>query len=244
MTRRAAAKQIGEVQKLYPHELHALLNRLIGYLHSTSWDTRIAASQAVEAILQNVPAWKPEIYATIKREVVKKEKDIEDDLAIAAITGGGEEDSCQSVATTATTSSEQSCNRDVQQRERLLSFAEFDLEQILHKGARLIGSEGIEFDLKESDVTTSIIEDGANTNATASERLNRQRALLNEKLGLTQVSKLGVNLMDMITDEDVTVSNNDSSYNANDEKVCMYGIRKCNFIKKLKLFYLFVQFIS
>uniref|UniRef100_A0A0A1WE77 TATA-binding protein-associated factor 172 n=1 Tax=Zeugodacus cucurbitae TaxID=28588 RepID=A0A0A1WE77_ZEUCU len=221
VTRRAAAKQIGEVQKLYPHELHALLNRLIGYLHSTSWDTRIAASQAVEAILQNVPAWKPELYATIKREVIKKEKDIDEESAVASITGGGEDDSCQSVATTATTSSEQSCSRDVQHRDRLLSFAEFDLEQILHKGARLIGSEGIEFDLNESDVTATIVDGGGggNANATAAERLSRQRALLNEKLGLTQASKLGVNLMDMITDEDVMVSNNSNSYNANEEKI-------------------------
>lgn len=59
VTRRAAAKQIGEVQKLHPHELHNLLNRLIVFLHSQSWDTRIAASQAVEAILNNVPQWDP-----------------------------------------------------------------------------------------------------------------------------------------------------------------------------------------
>ena len=59
VTRRAAAKQIGEVQHLYPHELHHLLNRLIGYLHSSTWDTRIAAAQAIEAILNNVPKWNP-----------------------------------------------------------------------------------------------------------------------------------------------------------------------------------------
>lgn len=59
VTRRAAAKQIGEVQKLHPHELHNLLNRLIVYLHNSSWDTRIAAAQAVEAILVNVPVWNP-----------------------------------------------------------------------------------------------------------------------------------------------------------------------------------------
>ncbi|XP_053957908.1 TATA-binding protein-associated factor 172 [Anastrepha ludens] len=224
VTRRAAAKQIGEVQKLYPHELHALLNRLIGYLHSTSWDTRIAASQAVEAILQNVPAWKPELYAAIKRESIKKEKEGDNDSAVASITGGGgEEDSCQSVATNATTSSEHSSSRDVQQqqqRERLLSFAEFDLEQILHKGARLIGSEGIEFDMNEAEVvTTSSTGGSANANVTAAERLSRQRALLNEKLGLTQASKLGVHLMDMITDEDVMLTGTANTYNANEEKV-------------------------
>lgn len=38
VTRRAAAKQIGEVQKLHPHELHNLLTRLLVYLHSNVWD--------------------------------------------------------------------------------------------------------------------------------------------------------------------------------------------------------------
>lgn len=38
VTRRAAAKQIGEVQKLHPHELHNLLSRLLVYLHSPVWD--------------------------------------------------------------------------------------------------------------------------------------------------------------------------------------------------------------
>ncbi|XP_067645807.1 TATA-binding protein-associated factor 172 [Eurosta solidaginis] len=234
ITRRAAAKQIGEVQKLYPHELHALLNRLIGYLHSTSWDTRIAAAEAVEAILQNVPAWTPELYAAIKREAIKKEREREDELAVASImgvggSGGGvgEDDSCQSLATTATISSEHSFSRDAQQqqlqqqqqqRERLLSFAEFDLEQILHKGARLIGSEGNEFDLNETEAATSSCGGGVASTTTA-ERLSRQRALLNEKLGLTQASKLGINLTDMITDEDVMMSNTNNAYNANEEKV-------------------------
>lgn len=71
MTRKAAAKQIGEVQRLHPHELHNLLNRLIAYLHSNNWDTRIAASQAVQAILENVPQWNP------KGALLKTEKNNE-----------------------------------------------------------------------------------------------------------------------------------------------------------------------
>lgn len=67
MTRRAAAKQIGEVQKLHPHELHNLLGRLIVFIHSQNWETRIAASQAVAAILENVPQWSPSLQ--IKKEV-------------------------------------------------------------------------------------------------------------------------------------------------------------------------------
>lgn len=59
VTRKAAALQLGEVQKLHPHELHNLLSKVRHYLHSNSWDTRIASGQAVEAIIRNVPQWDP-----------------------------------------------------------------------------------------------------------------------------------------------------------------------------------------
>jgi TATA-binding protein-associated factor len=59
LTRKAAALQLGEVQRLHPHELHNLLHKLRQYLHSNSWDTRIAASLAVEAIVNNVQLWYP-----------------------------------------------------------------------------------------------------------------------------------------------------------------------------------------
>ncbi|XP_060522113.1 TATA-binding protein-associated factor 172 [Cylas formicarius] len=59
VTRSAAAKQLGEVQKLHPHELNNLLARTATYLRSNSWDTRIAASEAVRAIVSNVPRWSP-----------------------------------------------------------------------------------------------------------------------------------------------------------------------------------------
>ncbi|CAH1116110.1 unnamed protein product [Phaedon cochleariae] len=59
VTRSAAAKQLGEVQRLHPHELRTLLGRTAAYLRSPSWDTRIAAAEAVRAIVGNVPAWEP-----------------------------------------------------------------------------------------------------------------------------------------------------------------------------------------
>jgi TATA-binding protein-associated factor len=59
LTRKAAALQLGEVQRLHPHELHNLLHKVRQYLHSNSWDTRIAASLAVEAIVNNVQLWYP-----------------------------------------------------------------------------------------------------------------------------------------------------------------------------------------
>ncbi|KAK2530509.1 Btaf1 [Columba guinea] len=59
VTRKAAAQQLGEVVKLHPHELNNLLSKVLVYLRSTNWDTRIAAGQAVEAIVRNVPEWNP-----------------------------------------------------------------------------------------------------------------------------------------------------------------------------------------
>jgi TATA-binding protein-associated factor len=143
ITRKAAAKQIGEVQKLHPHELHNLLNRLITFLHSTNWDTRIAASQAVQAILENVPQWQP----------------------LPAV--GGEQQS-SGVANP--------CNSDATR----LSFDKFDLDNVLRKGAHLMGSEGKEFDL---------VDEGEPCDER--ERLAKQRELLNEKLGLNQAKCLG-----------------------------------------------------
>uniref|UniRef100_A0A3Q1FYB1 BTAF1 RNA polymerase II, B-TFIID transcription factor-associated n=1 Tax=Acanthochromis polyacanthus TaxID=80966 RepID=A0A3Q1FYB1_9TELE len=59
VTRKAAAQQLGEVVKLHPHELNNLLSKVLTYLRSPNWDTRIAAGQAVEAIVKNIPEWNP-----------------------------------------------------------------------------------------------------------------------------------------------------------------------------------------
>ncbi|XP_050716674.1 TATA-binding protein-associated factor 172-like isoform X2 [Eriocheir sinensis] len=59
VTRGAAAQQLGEVVRLHPQELSALLNRLHGLLLQKSWDVRMAAGLAVEASVSNVPPWDP-----------------------------------------------------------------------------------------------------------------------------------------------------------------------------------------
>ena len=59
VTRKAAASELGEVQRLHPHELNNLLTKVRQLLHSSSWDTRVAAGQAVEAIVSNVGQWFP-----------------------------------------------------------------------------------------------------------------------------------------------------------------------------------------
>ena len=59
VTRKAASQQLGEIVKYHPQKLQHLLNRIFQLLSNASWDTRIAASQAVEAICQNTPPWTP-----------------------------------------------------------------------------------------------------------------------------------------------------------------------------------------
>lgn len=162
VTRKAAAKQIGEVQKLHPHELHNLLNRLIVYLHSVNWDTRVAAALAVQAILENVPEWAPKPRSSTGQAVIKEE-------------------SSKISATTL--------------ESTRLSFDKFDLSSVLHKGARLLGSEGTEFD---------IIDDNEGD---LRERLMQQRAMLSEKLGLNATVKIDdiVTLEDMVPKREPTV---------------------------------------
>lgn len=59
VTKRAAAQQLGEAQRLHPHDLHHLLARVSTLLKSPQWDTRISAAHAVQAILTQVPPWNP-----------------------------------------------------------------------------------------------------------------------------------------------------------------------------------------
>lgn len=56
VTRLEAARQLGQVQEKYPQELNTLLSRITkSYLNHTEWDTRIAASDAIEAIIDKIP---------------------------------------------------------------------------------------------------------------------------------------------------------------------------------------------
>ncbi|GAM29011.1 hypothetical protein SAMD00019534_121870 [Acytostelium subglobosum LB1] len=57
--RKAAAQQIGEVQRLHPHDLQSLLDNLHPRLLHKEWDTRVAAGHAIEAVASNVPLWTP-----------------------------------------------------------------------------------------------------------------------------------------------------------------------------------------
>ncbi|KAJ2340546.1 TATA-binding protein-associated factor mot1, partial [Coemansia sp. RSA 2618] len=59
MVRSTAARQIGGIQKAHPEDLPNLLGRVYQHIGSKSWDTRVAAAQAFEAIAKEVSEWDP-----------------------------------------------------------------------------------------------------------------------------------------------------------------------------------------
>ncbi|KAL8808389.1 MAG: hypothetical protein Q9200_004303 [Gallowayella weberi] len=60
LIRNTAAQQLGDVQKQHPDELFNLLTRIIPFLRSKSWDTRIAAAKAIGCVVDNAAKFDPD----------------------------------------------------------------------------------------------------------------------------------------------------------------------------------------
>jgi hypothetical protein len=78
LIRNTAADQLADVQKQHPDELFNLLTRVIPYLRSKSWETRVAAAKAVGGIVSNAEKFDPNaedepIEAGVKAEDVETE---------------------------------------------------------------------------------------------------------------------------------------------------------------------------
>lgn len=59
LIRNTAAQQLADVQKQHPDELFNLLTRVVPYLRSKSWDTRITAAKAIGGIVENADRFDP-----------------------------------------------------------------------------------------------------------------------------------------------------------------------------------------
>ena len=59
LIRNTAAQQLADVQKQHPDELFNLLTRVIPFLRSSKWDTRVAAAKALGGIVENAPRFDP-----------------------------------------------------------------------------------------------------------------------------------------------------------------------------------------
>ncbi|KAI9293362.1 hypothetical protein K502DRAFT_293841, partial [Neoconidiobolus thromboides FSU 785] len=77
--RTTAANQLGDIMKQHPGELKNLLGRVSVHLRSSTWETRIAAGQAIGAIAKNASTWDPDVKieeAVTKSVLTFKEFDI------------------------------------------------------------------------------------------------------------------------------------------------------------------------
>ena len=59
LIRNTAAQQLADVQKQHPDELFNLLSRVLPFLRSAKWETRIAAGKAIGGIVDNAPSFDP-----------------------------------------------------------------------------------------------------------------------------------------------------------------------------------------
>lgn len=80
--RTAAAEQLADVQKAHPNELFSLLGRVVPYLRSKKWDTRIAAAKALGLIVAN-SEWEPAGSGSVDQEKAPEQPD--DRLSFASL---------------------------------------------------------------------------------------------------------------------------------------------------------------
>ncbi|KAI9812170.1 MAG: TATA-binding protein-associated factor mot1 [Pycnora praestabilis] len=123
LIRNTAAQQLADVQKQHPDELFNLLTRVIPYLKSKSWDTRIAAAKAIGGIVDNAEKFDPNVGDAQNKSdgngkidgfsAIKKERDDVDDTSVS---------------------------------EDQLRLDHLDIGTILKYGKKLLGSAGKEYD--------------------------------------------------------------------------------------------------
>lgn len=129
-TRRTAAKQIGEIARSRPEDLHALLKKVCPFLHSKNWDTRVAASAAVGAIAENVN------HLSLKDLVACAQKHLLDmghNIDLNELLAANWINHCNST--------------------KALSFRSFDIQKVMDFGAPLLSSGGQEYDVGVDDKT-------------------------------------------------------------------------------------------
>ncbi|KAF2455864.1 SNF2 family DNA-dependent ATPase domain-containing protein [Lineolata rhizophorae] len=154
LIRNTAAQQLADVQKQHPDELFNLLTRVIPYLRSKSWDTRIAAAKAVGGIVENAEKFDP---------------NAEDPPSIKSENGDGGATFDGSAAVKSEVKTEDGVA--VPPNEEQFTLETLDVALILKQGKKLLGSVGKEYDYMLANLDPA-------------ERLAHQKKSLTARLGL------------------------------------------------------------
>ncbi|BHF77980.1 btaf1 RNA polymerase II, B-TFIID transcription factor-associated, 170kDa [Sparganum proliferum] len=192
--REAAADQLGQLARKAPTEVDATLTRLHGLLRSRSWNSRVAAAEAIRAMVNHLPAWKPRPVST----VVLVSPEVEADTTA----GVG------SAPTSAT----------------FLSLSALRLDRVLANGARLYSMDARELanattgragplthQSKAKRARVSLSQEGDGPLTTSPRELEIGREELNRRMGLmgdTYLSSIlaehsGTSVKNLISEEDM-----------------------------------------
>lgn len=137
--RKMAATQIGDLVAAHPSETRPVLRRVRRLLRSPTWETRIAASQAIAAIAEHSPRFVP---ATSPDH--KAEPKTEQDLVPTGLTSP-HEGKMEPMELEHTKSSNPILDGG-------LRFATLDIDKLMSGGAMLFGSTGDEYKQVEMDI--------------------------------------------------------------------------------------------
>ncbi|KAG2733298.1 hypothetical protein G9P44_004288 [Scheffersomyces stipitis] len=139
--RNTAADQLSDLAAAHPEEILSLLGRVYPHLKSPKWETRIAAARAFGGIVKNADVWDPNSEEAIKKEqeqeaFVKKEMD---ETVSIKVKQEEEEDHIKIKL-----EQDEELQKLDNNLSSLVSFASFDLAEILKSGARLLATKSDE----------------------------------------------------------------------------------------------------
>ncbi|KAF2744894.1 hypothetical protein M011DRAFT_470196 [Sporormia fimetaria CBS 119925] len=158
LIRNTAADQLADVQKQHPDDLFNLLTRVIPYLKSKSWETRVAAARAIGGIVDNAEKYDP----NSEDEPVKSDHE----------RSKSEDEPLKSEPKPEPESNGHAKQENGIKDENIqLDLRTLDLPSILKFGKPLLGSAGKEYDFKLASMDPAA-------------RLAHQKKTLTSRLGL------------------------------------------------------------
>ncbi|RMZ82206.1 hypothetical protein DV738_g1826, partial [Chaetothyriales sp. CBS 135597] len=118
LVRNETARQLANIQEQNPESLFALLGRVVPYLQSKSWDTRVAAARAIGGIVEKAGTFDPnaEDVDAKSEHITTDESDVKQESLDDNSNEGGD----------------------------LLRLATLDIRLVLQHGKKLVGSAGRE----------------------------------------------------------------------------------------------------
>lgn len=147
--RKMAASQIGELVGAHPSETRPVLGRVRRLLCATTWETRIAAGQAIAAIADQSPRFVPDPSASSRQVIVDPSSSVKQENNVDTVKSEEQLLSNPSSTNPATEPPPHSFILDFG-----LQFNTFDLDKLMRDGAMLFASSGDEYKVNDIDIAT------------------------------------------------------------------------------------------